>query len=480
MAEGSVDEIVREVLRSITPSQEEVEDLLRRYHLVATRLRSCLRDYLPNSCIDISLQGSVAKGTNLRGESDLDVFVLFSRQCVDPERYRELFKDFVERVRECLSDIPSYMEYAEHPYLVLLLDGVEVNIVPALKPMIRGGAIEATTAVDRTPLHTEYVLKKLSPSKRREVLLLKSFLKGLGIYGAELKIKGFSGYLAELLVIHYGTFIDVLKGSLSWKPYRTCIDIEGFYGSEHRCLEVFRDSPLVVVDPVDPRRNAAAAVSLKSLSTFIVGAALFLREPSKDFFHCFKRRNAIDGNRAENALRTRGSRAVAIAIAVNPDVPPETLWGQVRRVERLAAKLLRERRYSVIYHDSWSDERSIAVVLLEVGALLSECYEVFRGPPATDVENALRFIDANRGRAVAGPWIDDNGVLHVVRRRKRCLDDELRELVSNTISQILKIGEVVYVGSSLRALEKLIMERSGRLDEFREWLYTFIYRNIFT
>ena len=206
MAGGSIVEIIREVLQSITPSQEEVEDLLRRYRLVATRLRSCLRDYLPSDCIDISLQGSVAKGTNLKGESDLDVFVLFSRRCVDLERHKDFFRNFIERARECLSDIPSYMEYAEHPYLVLLLEGVEVNIVPALKPMVRGDVVEVTTAVDRTPLHTEYVLKKLSPSKRREVLLLKSFLKGLGIYGAELKIKGI--YLFVFAKNDSGNFTD--------------------------------------------------------------------------------------------------------------------------------------------------------------------------------------------------------------------------------------------------------------------------------
>jgi len=44
---------------------------------------------------------------------------------------------------------------------------------------------------------------------------LKQFMKGIGVYGSELRRRGFSGYLTELLVINYGSFLGVLKEASS-------------------------------------------------------------------------------------------------------------------------------------------------------------------------------------------------------------------------------------------------------------------------
>ena len=59
-----------------------------------------------------------------------------------------------------------------------------------------------------------------------DVLLLKQFLKGVGVYGSELKVGGLSGYLSELLVIRYGSFPKVLRAAKSWRPGEF-IDLEG-------------------------------------------------------------------------------------------------------------------------------------------------------------------------------------------------------------------------------------------------------------
>ena len=42
-------------------------------------------------------------------------------------------------------------------------------------------------------------------------MLFKYFLKQKGIYGAESYNKGISGYLAEVLIINFGSFLNTLE-----------------------------------------------------------------------------------------------------------------------------------------------------------------------------------------------------------------------------------------------------------------------------
>ena len=42
-------------------------------------------------------------------------------------------------------------------------------------------------------------------------------VKGIGIYGAELSIAGFSGYVTEVLVLKYGDFKNVIKNIATMK-----------------------------------------------------------------------------------------------------------------------------------------------------------------------------------------------------------------------------------------------------------------------
>lgn len=65
----------------------------------------------------------------------------------------------------------------------------------------------------------------------------------VGTYGSEFKVGGFSGYLCELLIINYGSFLEVLRNVWTdWKPgYQ--IDL-----MEYGTSNLF-DDPLIVVDP---------------------------------------------------------------------------------------------------------------------------------------------------------------------------------------------------------------------------------------
>ena len=46
---------------------------------------------------------------------------------------------------------------------------------------------------------------------KQEVRLLKRFLKSVGIYGAQIAKGGLSGYVTEILILKYGTFVSTLQ-----------------------------------------------------------------------------------------------------------------------------------------------------------------------------------------------------------------------------------------------------------------------------
>ena len=151
--------------------------------------------------------GSIARHTWLRGDRDLDVFMLF-----DPSLSREELE--LQGLALARSIAGAYTDkyhekYAEHPYINANIDDVDVDLVPCYKV---DSATRIQSAVDRTPFHTRYITDKIN-GLIDDVLLLKRFAKAGGIYGSDQMTEGFSGYLCELLVLHYGGFTPLLEAA---------------------------------------------------------------------------------------------------------------------------------------------------------------------------------------------------------------------------------------------------------------------------
>src|SRR2546422_1384860 len=251
------------ILKKILPTEEE-EARLRD---VVRELQERLSERIAARGLDAKpiLVGSVAKGVHLH-EPEIDMFVAFP-----PDLPRERLEteglamgDILER--------PVRM-YAEHPYTRGWYKRFEVEVVPCYRIT---DATQRLSAVDRTPLHVDYVLGHLREDQATEVRLLKAWAEGIGVYGAEAKIRGFSGYLCELLGLKAGTFRGVLEAANSWKP-GTKIEFETPAGRAF-------SEPLVVVDPVDGNRNVASAVSGEQLATFVHASREYLLKPTERFF----------------------------------------------------------------------------------------------------------------------------------------------------------------------------------------------------
>jgi len=428
----------------VRPSPEERE----RLAAVAGRIISWIEELMRASGIggEAVLVGSAARGTWLSGDHDLDVFIGVpegSSLLPALEVARLVAPEFEER-------------YAEHAYVHALFEGFEVDIVPCY---LVEDASEIISAVDRTPFHSRYVSARIR-GLEDEVLLLKQFMKGVGVYGSELRIGGFSGYLAELLVIRYGSFVGVLEGSSLWRPGEA-IDLEDHSSRSH-------EDPLVVVDPVDPGRNVAAALTLDRMFAFAAASRLFLREPSLEFFFP-PDLPPLPDEELHEALAERRSTLILLEFAA-PDLVEDVVFPQLRKAEQSVRALLERGGFSLLRSDAdWhravpvrddgveapgpSDDVGVLRILIELEVALLPRVERRVGPPAWEAEHAKRFV-ASHPAPLSGPYIEGGRVVVEVARKFLRAEDLLRSQVAGLslgrhLGPSLRRGYKIYVGQEI-------------------------------
>ncbi len=380
-------------LRRILPTAEEEV----RLHAVVHELQKVLSERVAAKGLDARplLVGSVAKGTHLH-ETEIDMFVTFPP---------DLPRDALEREGLALGDVlerPVRM-FAEHPYSRGWYKGFEVEIVPCYRIV---DAAQRMSAVDRTPLHVDYVLGHLGEDQGNQVRLLKAWAEGIGVYGAEAKVRGFSGYLCELLVLKHGTFRGVLEAATSW---RAGLKLE----FERPATRLFPE-PLVVVDPIDGNRNVASAVSAEQMATFAHAARVYLSKPSERFFFPRPRRPRT-APQIRGILRKRGTHLVLVAMPA-PDLTEDVTYPQVRKAHRSVLDLLSRQGFAIL-HSASTIQGGEVVLVLEFEVFVLPRAQLHEGPPAW-VANAEAFLRKWTGsrRTMAGPYLrGDRWVVEVER-----------------------------------------------------------------
>jgi len=153
------------------------------------RLRKTLRELkmrlapLRAKLIDV---GSTAKGTWLRDQSDIDMYVLTE----DPQRAYELVKETFPHGHDKKGQLTIWN---------FELNGFDVDLVLAVKGIKR----------EDTMQHTKFFKRHLCKKQVYEVRKAKAFLKTKGVYGAE--IGGIVGIAIEELIRQFKTFKEVCR-----------------------------------------------------------------------------------------------------------------------------------------------------------------------------------------------------------------------------------------------------------------------------
>ncbi len=382
-----------EILSRIRPTPEEIEHL----RTISERIIAYLMEYHRRPSMVV---GSVARGTFVRGDRDLDIFMLFP-----PDLPREdLAKEGIALGRAIVDHFggTAVEKYAEHPYLNARIYDLDIDLVPCYHV---ASAREIKSAVDRTPFHTRYIIPRIA-GYVDDALLMKQFTKAGGVYGSDHMTEGFSGYLCELLILHYRGFNPLIRAATGWRP-GLVIDPEN-----HRTRSF--NEPLAVVDPTDPNRNVAAALSLDQMCAFIELARAYQEDPTEAFF-TIRRPVSFTRKQVELAVAERGSALYTISLPTPPYVP-DTIVPQLRKSAAAIADLLERSGFPVNRTDCrMGEDRS--VILFEL--LNDTTSPIVRhiGPPVINGDNARRFISKYiETSPLSGPFIEDGRYIVEVRR----------------------------------------------------------------
>ncbi len=388
-----IERVLEAVASKVTPTRHE-RDLMSK---VSLKLRNDVDRILSEAGFksEVSIQGSVARDTWLHGEGDLDIFASFSPN-IDRDQWD---KKVLPTLRKGLAQYPILERYAEHPYLEFSVDSVKVNVVPCY-------AVERAkwkSATDRTPYHTEYMLQHLTGDLKLETRILKRFMKGVGVYGAEIRVGGFSGMLVETLTLRYGSFRKTLEKSAEWRS-RTVIEVEPSGRLESKLREKFA-SPLVVVDPVDPNRNLAAAVRTDKLWEFVAVGRQFQSDPSLSYFYPPPPKPKT---RRQLLRRLKQSKSkIIVAVFPHSHVIPDVLWGQLLSLEKSLVNLVERHQFRVLHSGVWGDAERISAILLAVENAQLPMSQLHVGPPVEKKEESKAFLNrhVNSTDTISGPWI---------------------------------------------------------------------------
>lgn len=437
-------DIEQNILQQITPTTLDRKNLDHVIHTITEKVNEEINKR--NIIARTELVGSTAKDTFLRTTLDVDLFILFP-----PETDIEYIADHTLAIGRSLLDNTEEC-YAEHPYIRGTFHEYKVELVPCYQIQY---ASQRLSAVDRTPLHTEYVKKHISNQQKQEVRLFKQFLHGIGCYGAEASIEGFSGYLCEILIIQFNSFHNLLSQSTTWKKGEKL----SFLNEK---IPEFSEI-LIVIDPVDPKRNVASAISKETFERFQKAANAYLKTPSVTFFFPHP---LIPWplEKIRSMVRDQTYRYVGLQLR-KPDIIDENLYPQLRKACRNIRTLCTTYGFTIYDTVSFVDEKNETVYLIikTDKEPISEKY-THTGPPIPLEEHITKFMEKwkNNPLVISGPYI----------KEKRWYVDVYREYteIKTYISAILPS---LRLGKHLDTMKKTHIEIRDEDDLFIDGLIPF-------
>jgi tRNA nucleotidyltransferase (CCA-adding enzyme) len=446
-------EVEKQVIKQITPTiayknkvQKVTKEIWRKIE------REIKKRKLP---VTVELVGSIAKDTYLQDDMDIDFFIWFPTN-----HSKQIIAKYALSIgKSLLTDTEE--SYAEHPYIRGYYDNFYVEVVPCYKIE---NANQKLSAVDRTPLHTKFVIENITPQLKQEVRLFKQFLKGINCYGAEAQIEGFSGYLCEILIIKYKKFKTLLKKASNWKLGEKIVIKKGNYPDFY--------TPLVFIDPVDSNRNVASALSMEKFDLFIKACNQYLNKPNITFFfpNKIKPWNLED---IRKKIKEKNYKYISIKFS-RPEIIDENLYPQVRKATKSVFESCKRFDFKVYDVNYFIDKTSIFIIIKTEKKLLDKTM-IHVGPPVEKLENTEDFLKKwqNNPLIVKNPYIKDKRWYVEIKREYRDIFDFLSKEFKNLSlgKHIDKIAKKKYIILKTEDLikEKLRVYWTKYLDGKMSW-----------
>jgi tRNA nucleotidyltransferase (CCA-adding enzyme) len=432
----------RKVLEKYYPEEEEKQELGELFNEISEYIRE-------EEGLKTFFAGSSGRGTFMKGDKDIDIFVLFP-ETVEREELEQRGLEIGEKVFEEF-DGEYEVEYAEHPYTKGVIDSHEVEIVPCYDT----DPGDIRSAVDRSPHHAQWVRQNLTEEQRKDVVILKAFLRAEGIYGSSLKTRGFSGYLCEILIHEYGGFRELLKNASEWQG-REVLDPENHHenGLPEELEEKFSNDSLIVVDPVDPERNVASVLTEENYCRFIFRSWKFLDNMGLNFFE--QEEIELDRFELKKEIKARGDFIVLEFPAI--DEPDDIVYPQMRKTMKRIREVLQSHEFRIFESGFHVGEKTR--IFLELESELPEI-EHMKGPKVYHGTDHLeQFTEKYENTFVDGERLKAKTEREYTRSREL-----LKDFLKDGPSELREKG---MPGNVADAMQELRFEEPLLDDE--EWL----------
>ena len=406
---NKIDSVIQQAVESSAPSKPKQVKLEK----ISKEIQKEIANFKDNRISRVLVGGSFAKGTWLESDTDIDFFVM-----IEPSVERNEFEELGKSIGyHALRKYKPYLRYSEHPYVEGKVDGTRVNIVPCY----RVEKSKWKSAADRSPFHTDFMQDKLNDNLKSQVRVLKKFLKAVGIYGSQIAVSGFSGYVTEVLVLKYGSFEGVLKLFSEFEPNH----IISLYPPDEKIVEKFA-SPIIIIDPIDSNRNLGAAISADCVAKFALASRQFLKNPSIEYMR-------KSGKLKPKIIKQIESNLLIIEFKIQKR-SPDILWGQLKRKLTSISKMLSNSRFEIIKKYCYTDEDKHAVFIFIFEYANLPKITVNRGPEVYLKSETDAYIK-KRGDKSIMMWTDGMRIQSIEETKSISIKQYANEILKKTYKQ---------------------------------------------
>ncbi len=462
---SDINTILNDVKKEIKPSKEEE----KRMKDVINKITKITKKIITPLGLDYTISGSFIRNTWLSDKKEFDLFILFPKEYTKGELQTTGLR-IGKKIMETVGGSHE-IAYAEHPYTKGFFGDFSVDLVPCYKLK---KIEEMKSAVDRTPFHNMYMKKNITKKLADEVRLLKKFTKSIDVYGSDVKTKGFSGYLCEILILEFKSFSNLIKIASSWKP-QVFIDIEK-HADMGKIQEITKNHPLIAIDPTDSKRNVAAALSPENFMLFVKICEDFMKKPSQEFF--FMENKKILGENVLNLLKKRKTKLIGLEFP-RFDVVDDIIWSQIRRTSRRLTGILKDNEFMVLGSIEYADEKNI-MIIFEMETWKLPSIRKIVGPPVLNKKHSRQFV--TKYKNIGRVFVEGNFFVAEIKRNHESPEILLKHFFKRKPPELMEAGiasKIAEVAAKYKILDQKEMEkRILNNNEFRKSVNFYITKKV--
>lgn len=379
-----MNELIQKIKKIAIPSNELINNKDEIANIAIDLIKKNAEKY--SQIMNVEFGGSYAKGTWIPGKGDIDIFMKFKNSVNNVE-----FTKITKKIGfESLKKFRPYTRYSDHPYVEAVIKKTKINVVPCYN--VKMGSWKS--AADRSIFHTKFMLKFLSNEMKDDVRLLKMFLISNEVYGSEILRQGFSGYVTEVLIYNFKSFVNSIKSLSKLQKFQ-------IIGNTNKKFT----TPITIIDPIDSNRNLASAVSLENLGKTMLICRAFLNKPSMKYFK--SKSSALSKKNFENV----------IVIKFYYDYrSPDTLGGQIKKTVNALTVQMTEYGFKVIRNSVKVDKNYVNLLFLLETRKLNKFYSR-EGPNVFHEYDCNKFIMKNIKKTNL-IWVNKKGNISILMKRQ--------------------------------------------------------------